>query len=80
MTPVFDGHNDLLLRLHQAPDRRDEIFLTGEGKGHRDLPRQMPDSYAMGSKEEALCFAEVLRSAWARHPQALAWLAEQQIK
>jgi tetratricopeptide (TPR) repeat protein len=49
-------------------------------KGHRDLPRQMPDSYAMGSKEEAICFAEVLRSAWARHPQALQWLAEQKIK
>ena len=45
-------------------------------KGHRDLPRQLPDSYAMGSKEEAICFAEVLRSAWARHPQALVWLAD----
>ncbi len=31
-------------------------------------------------KEEALCFAEVLRSAWARPPQALIWLAEQKIK
>jgi tetratricopeptide (TPR) repeat protein len=49
-------------------------------KGHRDLPRDLPDSYAMGSKEEAHCFAEVLRSAWARHPQALQWLAEQKIK
>ena len=46
-------------------------------KGHRDLPRDLPDSYAMGSKEEALCLAEVLRSAWVRHPQALQWLAEQ---
>jgi len=49
-------------------------------KGHRDLPRQMPGSYSPGSKEEAICFAEVLRSAWVRHPQALAWLAEQKIK
>ena len=48
MTPVFDGHNDLLLRLHQAPDRRDEIFLTGEGKGHLDLPRMRAGGFAGG--------------------------------
>ncbi len=48
MQPVFDGHNDLLLRLHQAPDRRDEIFLTGEGKGHLDLPRMQAGGFAGG--------------------------------
>jgi membrane dipeptidase len=48
MTPVFDGHNDLLLRLHQAPDRRAEIFLTGEGKGHLDLPRMRAGGFAGG--------------------------------
>ncbi len=63
-----------------AAARKQNAHMQVYIKGHRDLPRQMPDSYAMGSKEEALCFAEVLRSAWARHPQALAWLAEQQIK
>ncbi len=29
MIPVFDGHNDLVLRLLLEPDRRDEIFLAG---------------------------------------------------
>lgn len=48
MQPVFDGHNDLLLRLHQAPDRRGEIFLTGEGKGHLDLPRMREGGFAGG--------------------------------
>lgn len=48
MQPVFDGHNDLLLRLHQAPDRRAEIFLTGEGKGHLDLPRMRAGGFAGG--------------------------------
>ncbi len=48
MQPVFDGHNDLLLRLHQAPDRRAEIFLTGEGKGHLDLPRMQAGGLAGG--------------------------------
>lgn len=45
---VFDGHNDLLLRLWQAPARRDEIFLTGEGKGHLDLPRMRAGGFAGG--------------------------------
>lgn len=48
MQPVFDGHNDLLLRLHLAPERRDEIFLTGEGKGHLDLPRMQKGGFAGG--------------------------------
>lgn len=48
MIPVFDGHNDILLRLLQAPARRDEIFLTGEGKGHLDLPRMREAGFAGG--------------------------------
>jgi membrane dipeptidase len=48
MIPVFDGHNDLLLRLHAAPERRSEIFLTGEGKGHLDLPRMRSAGFAGG--------------------------------
>ncbi len=38
--PVFDGHNDVLLRLWSseaaAPEKR---FLDGENVGHIDLPR-----------------------------------------
>ncbi|GAB1363358.1 dipeptidase [Rhodobacter sp.] len=48
MQLVFDGHNDLLLRLHLAPDRREQIFLTGEGKGHLDLPRMQAGGFAGG--------------------------------
>jgi membrane dipeptidase len=46
--PVFDGHNDLLLRLWLDPARREEIFLTGEGKGHLDLPRMQAAGFAGG--------------------------------
>jgi tetratricopeptide (TPR) repeat protein len=53
-----------------------EVYI----KGHRDLPRQLPDAYSPGSKEEALCFAEVLRAAWKKHPEALEWLATQKMK
>jgi membrane dipeptidase len=48
MIPVFDGHNDLLLRLLKDPARRAEIFLTGEGKGHLDLPRMKAAGFAGG--------------------------------
>jgi membrane dipeptidase len=46
--PVFDGHNDFLLRLLNAPDRREELWLTGEGKGHLDLPRMRKGSFVGG--------------------------------
>lgn len=48
MIPVFDGHNDLLLRLLNNPARREEIFLTGEGRGHLDLPRMKASGFAGG--------------------------------
>lgn len=39
--PIFDGHNDTLLRLQMAPDRRvaERQFLEGGLSGHMDLPR-----------------------------------------
>ncbi len=46
--PVFDGHNDILLRLHQAPDKREAIWLAGEGVGHLDLPRMKAGGFAGG--------------------------------
>ena len=48
MFPVFDGHSDILLRLYQAPEKREEIWLTGEGKGHLDLPRMRQGGFAGG--------------------------------
>ncbi len=48
MIPVFDGHNDLLLRLLKDPARREEIFVVGEGKGHLDLPRMKAAGFAGG--------------------------------
>ncbi len=46
--PVFDGHNDILLRILHAPERRDAIWLTGEGRGHLDLPRMRAAGFAGG--------------------------------
>lgn len=46
--PVLDGHNDILLRLLRAPERREAIWLTGEGRGHLDLPRMREGGFAGG--------------------------------
>jgi membrane dipeptidase len=47
--PIFDGHNDVLLRLYKrggadAP----RAFLDGEGKGHLDLPMAQQGGFAGG--------------------------------
>ncbi len=48
LIPVFDGHNDILYRLLMAPAAREVIWLTGEGKGHLDLPRMKAGGFAGG--------------------------------
>lgn len=48
MFPTFDGHNDILLRLHTHPEKREAIWLTGEGAGHLDLPRMQKGGFAAG--------------------------------
>lgn len=46
--PVFDGHNDFLLRLYNAPLDRDRIWLHGDGKGQMDLPRAKTGGFIGG--------------------------------
>lgn len=46
--PFFDGHNDFLLRLQQAPDRREELWLGETGTGHLDLARMKRAGFAGG--------------------------------
>jgi membrane dipeptidase len=49
LLPVFDGHNDVLLRLMRrsgkAPER---AFLEGESVGHLDWPRMRAGGFAGG--------------------------------
>lgn len=47
-TPFFDGHNDLLLRLLGAPDRRETLWLERSTEGHLDLPRMQQAGFAGG--------------------------------
>lgn len=46
--PVFDGHNDFLLRLSRSPHRRDALWLQGTDEGHLDLPRMKKGRFAGG--------------------------------
>ncbi|HEY0275892.1 MAG TPA: dipeptidase [Paenirhodobacter sp.] len=46
--PVFDGHNDFLLRLLTAPDRREDLWLNGTTEGQMDLPRMRAGGFAGG--------------------------------
>jgi membrane dipeptidase len=47
--PVFDGHNDVLLRLWlKQSDSAVADFIAGDGKGHMDLPRMAKGGFAGG--------------------------------
>jgi len=51
--PIFDGHNDLLLRLMQrcAESEPDSVIarcIEGDAKGHIDLPRMRAGGFAGG--------------------------------
>ena len=48
MIPIFDGHNDVLLRLNRDPATAAERFLGGEDAGHIDLPRAHAGGFAGG--------------------------------
>ncbi len=47
--PIFDGHNDVLLRLHMRGGAdAATAFLQGEEKGHLDLPKAHKGGFAGG--------------------------------
>lgn len=47
--PVFDGHNDVLLRLfRKGAQGVEQQFLDGDGEGHLDLPRMQAGGFAGG--------------------------------
>ena len=44
----FDGHNDFLLRLRNAPDKREALWLGDTGTGHLDLKRMKRAGFGGG--------------------------------
>jgi membrane dipeptidase len=45
---VFDGHNDIVLKIAAAGEKRDALWLDGQGAGHLDLPRMLASGFAGG--------------------------------
>jgi len=48
LVPIFDGHNDALLRLRMHDDEGPESFVEGVERGHLDLPRAKAGGFAGG--------------------------------
>jgi len=49
LIPVFDGHNDTLLRLYQSNEADvEKLFIEGTPGGHIDLPRSRKGGFAGG--------------------------------
>ena len=46
--PVFDGHNDIVLKIAAAGAGREALWLRGESAGHLDLPRMQSSGFAGG--------------------------------
>jgi membrane dipeptidase len=46
--PVFDGHNDIVLKIVAAGAGREALWIKGEGAGHLDLPRMQRAGFAGG--------------------------------
>ena len=63
-----------------AAARKQNPQMQAYVKGHRQPPKTLPEAYAPGSKEEAICFADLLRGAWEKYPAALKWLEAQKVK
>ena len=60
--------------------RKQNPHMQAYVKGSRPMPKTLPEAYAPGSKDEAICFAHVVRAAWEKHPAALQWLGRQKVK
>jgi len=59
--------------------RKQNRHLQAYLKGNRRMPKTWPEAYSPGSKEEAICFADVIRAAWKKYPAALEWLDAQKV-
>ena len=61
------------LRAARKQNSHTEAYLRGQKR----VPKPLPDAFAIGSKEEAICSADILKIAWKAHPSARAWLQAQ---
>jgi len=60
------------LKAARKKNRFVELFISGQ----QPFPSRMPESYALGSAEEAIVSLESLAQAWTTHPEAMFWLLD----
>jgi len=60
-----------------AAARKQNAHAEAYVLGLRRLPKKMPGSYNLGSKEEAVIAGEIIKPAWKKHPEAQVWLIGQ---
>jgi len=81
----WDFGKVLYLFKKEGPDSFDTIKLLNQARknnpfvpqfllGKKKLPKPLPDSYATGSKEEAILYVTESSLAWVATPGALEWL------
>lgn len=63
-----------------AVARKQNGYSEAYIKGHRRLPKFLPNTFSPGSKEEAQCFTGSLLMMWQVHPEAMTWLRKQATK
>lgn len=69
----LDGSEQAALKALDAA-REQNPHMEGYLTRRKRLPKQLPIHYAMGSKEEAACYADTVVQAWGVHPDAQKWL------
>jgi tetratricopeptide (TPR) repeat protein len=74
---LFLSHDRAGAKRALAVARKQNPFTEAYITGVRRVPSRLPDAYSPGSKEEAACFAEILRDTWKTSPAALEWLDAQ---
>ncbi len=57
--------------------RRENRFLEHYLTGQKEMPSQLPDSYSLGSEEEAIVCLDNIGPAWVEHPDAVLWMVRQ---
>jgi tetratricopeptide (TPR) repeat protein len=57
--------------------RKENPFVERLFSGEKEQPLELPESYTLGSNEEAIICMDNMGAAWVKNPDALMWLVKQ---
>lgn len=73
-----DDASDLLAQAVELDPTNTDAWQNGHAMAyfleHRKAPEAMPNSYGVGSREEAIIAWDILKPAWKTYPEAQTWL------